>query len=348
MSVLNKNKRLLQERSHLTLEFPQSGDRVFRTFIPFLENPTINERGQANLNTYDLVGRAGQLFSYAGAQSRKLNVTFFISFPHLIEMDAEEGITDKFRRQFNLFFTDKQRAEASFKLQKEKSKITELETQLTRPDLFPSQSDILNELDILEASVADSEGVAEPTISDIDLGLGRPQASIHRAYYRGVAGLSNVEDDVDSGTSLSSRISAGSVASSEDRQSDNNKHLDLVYCWLNLIRASVMNRSDNTVYGPPIIRLTHGSMYGNVPCLLQDYSIKVVEEAGYEAETLTPKRIEVSLNLVESRTGDFGKYVAGQVISGDNLTGWESVVGNNEMDPNNGLISREGKDYAVL
>tara|TARA_S200002703_G_scaffold158525_1_gene169136 strand:+ start:3103 stop:4149 length:1047 start_codon:yes stop_codon:yes gene_type:complete len=348
MSLLNKHKRLLQERSHLTLEFPQSGDRVFRTFIPFLENPTINERGQANLNTYDLVGRAGQLFSYAGAQSRKLNVTFFISFPHLIEMDAEEGITDKFRRQFNLFFTDKQRAEATFKLRKESIQRDDRLRSgggLGALDLITTE---LETFDILGADDISGDPVGGSITSDVDLGSGRPHASIHRAYYRGVAGLSNVEDDIDSGTSLSSRISAGSEASGEDRQSDNNKHLDLIYCWLNLIRASVMNRSDNTVYGPPIVRLTHGSMYGNVPCLLQDYSIKVVEDAGYEAETLTPKRIEVTLNLLESRTGDFGEYAAGQVISGDNLTGWESVVGSNEMDPHNGLISREGKDYAVL
>ena len=86
----------------------------------------------------------------------------------------------------------------------------------------------------------------------------------------------------------------------------------------------------------------------HVPCLLQDYSIKVVEDAGYEAQTLTPKRLEISLNLIESRTGNFGAYAAGKVISGDNLTGWESIIGNNEIDPNNGLISREGPDYAIV
>ena len=110
----------------------------------------------------------------------------------------------------------------------------------------------------------------------------------------------------------------------------------------------MLNRSDNTTYGPPIVRLTHGPMYANVPCLLQDYSIKVIEDAGYEAETLTPKRLEIVLNLVESRSGDFGAYRAGQAISGDNLTGWESIIGNNEMDPNNGLISGEGPGYAIV
>lgn len=334
MPTFKKNNRLLQERSHLTLEFPQSNNRVLRTFIPFLENPRIAEKGTANLNSYNLVGRAGELFSYAGAQSRRLNVTFNISFQHVIEVDAEEGITDKFRRQFNLFFTDRESAKAYFDLREEADIITLAAED--RGFSTPEERNRINE--------ADSNERSDVTIQDA-LGMGRDHAATHRAYYRRIAGLSNNNAEVD-GVSLGPAI-AGEDAAAEARQADNNKHIDLVYCWLNLIRATVLNRADNTVYGPPIVRLTHGPMYGNVPCLVENYSVKVIEEAGYEAETLTPKRLEVTLNMVESRTGDFGKYAAGKVISGDNLTGWESIIGNNELDPHNGLISRDGADYAV-
>ena len=89
--------------------------------------------------------------------------------------------------------------------------------------------------------------------------------------------------------------------------------LNLVYLWVNLIRASVLNNSRSTTLGPPIVRLTHGGMYNNVPCLLQDYSINIVDEAGYDVQTMTPKRLEISLNLIESRTGNFGGYQAGQI-----------------------------------
>ena len=332
MPTFKKNNRLLQERSHLTLEFPQSNNRVLRTFIPFLENPRIAEKGTANLNSYNLVGRAGELFSYAGAQSRRLNVTFNISFQHVIEVDAEEGITDKFRRQFNLFFTDRESAKAYFDLRDE-------------PSLGQGPGGFVTEDNIPESRLAGSEDLSSDTDIQDALGMGRDYAATHRAYYRRIAGLSNNNAEVD-GVSLGPAI-AGGDAAAEARQADNNKHIDLVYCWLNLIRATVLNRADNTVYGPPIVRLTHGPMYGNVPCLVENYSVKVIEEAGYEAETLTPKRLEVTLNMVESRTGDFGKYAAGKVISGDNLTGWESIIGNNELDPHNGLISRDGADYAV-
>ena len=332
MPTFKKKNRLLQESSHLTLEFPQSNNRVLRTFIPFLENPRIAEKGTANLNSYNLVGRAGELFSYAGAQSRRLNVTFNISFQHVIEVDAEEGITDKFRRQFNLFFTDRESAKAYFDLRDE-------------PSLGQGPGGFVTEDNIPESRILGSEDSSSDTDIQDALGMGRDHAATHRAYYRRIAGLSNNNAEVD-GVSLGPAI-AGGDAAAEARQADNNKHIDLVYCWLNLIRATVLNRADNTVYGPPIVRLTHGPMYGNVPCLVENYSVKVIEEAGYEAETLTPKRLEVTLNMVESRTGDFGKYAAGKVISGDNLTGWESIIGNNELDPHNGLISRDGADYAV-
>lgn len=334
MPKFEKNKRLLQERSHLTLEFPQSGDRVLRAFIPFLENPRIIEKGAANLNSYNLVGRAGELFSYGGAQSRRLSVNFNISFQHVIEVDAEEGISDKFRRQFLLYFTS-QDAYDAFQLDVENRERPTGGDEITR--------EVYN---ILDAKRTDGLDDSDIQIRDRK-GYGRDYAATHRAYYRRIAGLVNQNPDAE-GDDFSNLINVNAENQESNRQADNNKHIDLVYCWLNLIRASVLNRADNTTYGPPIVRLTHGPMYANVPCLVEDYNVKVNEEAGYEAQTLTPKQIQISLNLVESRTGDFGKYQAGRVITGDNLTGWESIIGNNEIDPNNGLISREGSDYAVL
>ena len=123
-----------------------------------------------------------------------------------------------------------------------------------------------------------------------------------------------------------------------------NRTIDLFIFYINLIRGSVLNNSRNTIYGPPIIRLNHGTMYNNVPCLLQDYTINIIDDAGYDVETVTPKRVSISLNLVESRTGNFGNYVVGDIFNGDNLTGWESVIENNTIDPYNGLIGATAPD----
>jgi len=111
-----KRARKLPERSHLAIEFPQSDGRVFRTYIPFLSNPKIQERGQANLSQYDLVGRPGSVFTYGGAKSRVVNLSFKINLLHTLYTHSTEGINPKFLRQFNLFFADKKRAEKAFKL----------------------------------------------------------------------------------------------------------------------------------------------------------------------------------------------------------------------------------------
>lgn len=369
---LDKLKRALHERSHLTLEFPQSGDRVIRTFIPFLENPIISEKGKANLNTYNLVGRAGQLFSYAGAESRKLSLTFHISLPHLMQMDTEEGITDKFKRQFNLFFTSKETAKDNFNLKK-RPITPNVRNKVTGQLRFPGYPETGP-----NPAPANPASKYDFPIKDTG-GLGKNHAEIHRNYYRQAAdvitraaappeeifsdrpitpNVPNKETGVlrfpgypptqTNGAPLNANQKILKKYNPDADYSAVNKYINMVIVWLNLIRGTVLNRSDNTTYGPPIVRLTHGTSYVNVPCLVENYGVTVLEEAGYEFQTLTPKRFQITMELVESRTGDFGDYVPGEVLSGDNLTGWESIISNNDIDPYNGLIGRDGDDYGVL
>tara|TARA_R100001443_G_scaffold36998_3_gene50782 strand:+ start:830 stop:1900 length:1071 start_codon:yes stop_codon:yes gene_type:complete len=336
---LNKNKRLLQERSHLTIEFPHSEDRVIRTFIPFLENPIIKERGKANLNEYNLVGRAGQLFSYAGAQSRRFSLTFNFSLLHLIEVNLEEGITDKFTRQFKTFFTEREQAIELFSLVNEIN--TEREAQfLGLQSVEFTDQNVKN----ITKKLNEKQRVTDISIEDPQ-GKGRNHAQLNRKYYRKIAGLiTNQEPFFDAEAVVDSLLPF--TVNDEEEDQDNvktlNDSIDLIYVWLNLIRASVLNRSDNTIYGPPIVRLTHGAMYNNIPCLVENYDINIIEEAGYEVTTLTPKRLEITMNMVETRTGDFGDYAAGRIVTGDNLTGWESIIGNNELDPYNGIVGQSG------
>ncbi len=339
---LNKNKRLLQERAHLTLEFPHSEDRVIRTFIPFLENPSIKERGKANLNEYNLVGRAGQLFSYGGAQSRRFSVTFNFSLLHLIEVNLEEGITDKFTRQFKTFFTEREQAIELFSLVDDISKQRDAQAIGLQSAEFTAEN-----IKEITRKLNEKQRVTDFSIEDPQ-GKGRDHARLNRQYYRKIAGLiTNQEPFIDAESIVDSLLPF--TVNDDEEDQDNvktlNDSIDLIYVWLNLIRASVLNRSDNTIYGPPIVRLTHGAMYNNVPCLVENYDISIIEEAGYEATTLTPKRLEITLNMIETRTGDFGNYAGGRVVTGDNLTGWESIIGNNELDPYNGIVGQSGDFY---
>jgi len=338
---LNKKKRLLHERAHLALEFPQTNNRVLRTYIPFLENPQINERGKARLNTYDLVGRAGQLFSYGGAESRRITVSFNISLLHVLETDITEGIAEKFLRQFNLFFTDREQAKKLFKLRQESSNLSaeaRLQNELGADD--PDFDPVANLSLQLKAYAKSQEAESFLGDSDQKIANGRDYSFIHREYYRNLIGaISQVELEAqDSNSFLGNLQNALEITTRSQGYKNLDKIINMIYCWVNLIRASVMNNSTNSLYGPPIARLTYGPMYNNVPCLVEDYSVKIMDEAGFEVQTLTPKRIQISLNMVESRTGDFGKYVATAYPDGDNVTGWESIIENNELDPLNGLI----------
>lgn len=122
---------------------------------------------------------------------------------------------------------------------------------------------------------------------------------------------------------------------------DTDKVINLMMFWINLIRSSILNDSRNTVFGPPIVRLNHGPMYMNSPCLVEDYKISVDKTSNYDLETLLPHTIKVSMSLIESRAGDFGGYATGDRIEGDNLTGWESIINENVLDAMNYNVETE-------
>jgi hypothetical protein len=349
---LRQNKRKLSDRSHLTIEFPQSNDRVIRTFIPFLENPNISERGKALINPYSLVGRAGQLFSYGGAESRTLQVTFNISLLHV--MEEEKDLADMFRSQFKLFFSEKTRSKQAFNISKPQTinpdEVENLRAQSGGLLSFEEAADLSYEIKSAAQRQEAREFIGD---SDVSRGAEKNHASIHRDHYRMlVRGLTKQEldaSDNETEESFASKISEfaglGTLGTNIEKL---NSTINLVFTWVNLIRGSVLNNSSNTVFGPPIVRLTHGPMYNNVPCLLQDYNINILEEGGYDAQTLTPKRLQITLNLIESRTGNFGKFSAGRIGDGDNITGWESVIETNNIDPYNGLIGSEDEEFGSL
>jgi len=118
------------------------------------------------------------------------------------------------------------------------------------------------------------------------------------------------------------------------------KIIDIIIYWVNIIRSSVVNNAHNPIFGPPVIRLKHGLMYQDVPCICTDYSITWNEAMGYDIATLLPRQLQVTMKLEEFRTGDFGNFEPNELIQRDNLAGWEAVVEGptNSMDPGYGDI----------
>lgn len=164
-------------------------------------------------------------------------------------------------------------------------------------------------------------------------------ARIHRSYYQRIAGLATTGQDIFSAFTGDVLSFLGAEDTSEFAEySFNDRAIDLIIFWINLIRSSTKNNSRDTTLGPPIVRLTHGPMYNNIPCVVENYSIRLLDESGFEVQTLMPKQIEVTLTMKETRTGNFGEFKANKIYDGDNNTGWESVIEHNNMDPYNGDV----------
>ena len=102
--------------------------------------------------------------------------------------------------------------------------------------------------------------------------------------------------------------------------------IDTLLFFMAVLRTSVSNSATNPMEGPPLLRLTFGTLYQSVPCICKGYNISWDEAGGYDLETLTPRKIKIQLTLNELRIGDFSEYQPAVFTLRDNLAGWESVV----------------------
>jgi hypothetical protein len=299
---MNYTRRELSRRSHLIFEFPSENNTIKKVYIPFLSNAKISENQKPNLGEYSLLGRANSLFSYAGSKSTNFSVSFNINLMHLINESSKEGLAEYFQLQYKEF------------------------NKSNEQDLFK-----------LESFFVDNKSQN----TDIN------HAKIHRDYYLRQSYSRDTTNPITPnpiGPNGLPRFpgypitDAKGVPISGDEYSSTNKLINLYLFWANIIRCSTKNNSTNTSYGLPIIRLTHGPIYNNVPCIAQNYNIEINDDAGYDVHTLCPLQLDIKLDLAEVRMGDFGEYQVGKFIKGDNTTGWESVLKNNTLDPYNGLI----------
>lgn len=103
--------------------------------------------------------------------------------------------------------------------------------------------------------------------------------------------------------------------------------------WVNLIRSSCLTNAKKPYLGPPIVRLHHGILYSNVPCVVNSYNITYDQMNGFDSKTMLPRVISVKLNLKEVRLR--GKpFSLGE--DGDYMPGWDSFIHEEfvTLDPN--------------
>ena len=327
--------RALPERSNLRFYFPAAteGNSYYTVTLPFFENIKIRERKRARYKKYSLISRSSNLYSYLGADSRMFDLDFNISLPHLLEEHPEVNM-DKYigkfidtkvnplseRNRFKYPYKAKTVPNGmAFRLGNEytkrfaKDSAKQVITNLTTSGLAPVSPEIVEYLTtrygFTQEQVQPLTSQQDPTIIDKALNF---------------LDLFNPFTD-------SSPVEQAQLEYVRDRT------IDLIVYWVNIIRASLTNNTDNPIYGPPIVRLKHGIMYQNIPCICTDYSIDFNEAFGYDINTLLPRQIKVSMKLEEFRTEDSqgSQTKEGRLTYRDSLAGWEAVIlgETNSMDP---------------
>jgi len=337
--------RGLPERSKLMFYFPKQGNGAEHYVIemPFFENIRIKESKKARYKKYSLISRSSDLYSYLGANSRELNLTFTMTLPHILE-DHPDITMDKFVRYSN----DVENIESQKRLFSHPQgpeiepygMAASLGTDYTKNLARDSASMVLSNAFVSgtlntesQVYLASRYGLEDQLIGDKFDSILKPFGPAQNKVQSFIQTLQNLDaTQKTQGTVDAIAAKNGSVT---EENSLKYRIIDLIIYWTNIIRSSVTNNSKNPLFGPPIVRLNHGILYQDIPCICNSYTIDYNEAAGYDLDTLLPRQLKISMKLEEIRTGDFGEYDPVNVIKRDNLAGWESVVTgeNHSMDP---------------
>ena len=325
--------RHLEDRAFLSFEFSIPGsDFPVKFKLPFFENPKITETGTVTYQTYNPIGRNSSMFSYINTPSRKLNVDFTITPDHILEY-GKAVTPDRYiltnlvdnREQAKCLFKDYMYhqghqngagpAELLMKdMKRHIKKFYRLSSKQTRKE-HKAIEDMQKKMNTTNATVLPDE-FADGQDSEFFLGGGHGDE-----FFKGSAAARHREVDMAYERTYPPH-------SKETRQG-----LATIAWWINLVRASVKSHEEDKNYGPPIVRLHFGSMYNAVPCVCENYNIKMLDERGFDLQTLFPRGIDISMKLSELRVGEFKEFEPNQAISRDGVAGWEAIFKQATFDP---------------
>jgi hypothetical protein len=280
-----------------------------------MENIEVSESQRPNYATYDLIGRSGSLYAYLGSKSREMNLKFNITLPNIVDYIHNVGLSQMFSNNFRKMANGISKIEERKKFLKKGS---EEDTNITE-NLFKYYEHGKWDMQQLDSTFVDGK----------DSKSGVRDAFSRLASFFNVQNTGSIFNDIFGKPNLKKGFS----------DIDMGQAVNLLMMWINVIRTSVINNSTQTQYGPPTIYIKHGTMYKNIPCVFTNFSIIIANNAGYELLSLAPRQVEVTMNLSENRSGNFGEFKPFDLVNGDNLTGWESVIdGKGTMDPHNQFL----------
>ena len=288
--------------------------------IPFYENPRIQESQAPRLATYGPIGRAVNNFAYLGSESRRFKVKFNITLPHLYVEDLGNVNTTRGLTQ----------------AQKRK--------HILDPFYKSSEKDALSyqPFSTLKDRSTRANESTPPTGG---------KSAKYDAFYEN----SEIMDEMSRKFYNWSKIYSPLLRLNSQGASQRRKIIDKITSMVASVRSSVVNNAIDPIYGPPIVRLSYGILYDNVPCVCQGYSIEFDPDAGFDNKTLLPRVLTLGVELSETRTFNsqgsarevmnLGRGPMGMdILDGrDGLQGWEFIVSDEHefdgmtMDPGGGF-----------
>lgn len=312
--------RKLAERSYIYFKYPAKG-KSLEFYLPFMENIEVSESQRPNYATYDLIGRAGSLYAYLGTKSREMTVRFNITLPNIVDYIHNVGLSEMFSDNFREVVLGINKSEERKKFFSGKSTGPYALTNFSNQGKFDYYGEGKRDIYQVDGSFRDASDK-----SSVRSGF----EDVANFFTTGRWGLGSVVDNL---FGIEPEIKKGFA------DVDTGKAVNYLMMWINVIRTSVVNNSTETQYGPPMVYLNHGTMYNNIPCVCTSYTVKIVNNAGYELLSLAPRQVEIQMNLSETRVGNFEKFEPFKLVEGENLTGWESVIqGRGTIDPNNQFL----------
>ena len=299
----------LERRGGLRFNYAptNSNPSTRRTWVPFYENPTITESRKANYATTKIFLRNEPVRLYTGSEARRFKVDIHYSLIHMAAMASTFDITELFAVGNDEKLLDDVQAIATY-----------LKDTLSG-DTNSHSSDTTNKE--LCAAAADRS-----TSRDGPWGPNR--------WWAGNALRSPGRRRRDA-KPMSARVGSAywNFALMWTMRTSGLwlNHHKLLQKIINDIRNSVIGTAQTPVKGPPIVELKWGTMYNFTPCIITDYKMQPVENAGYDAKSLTSQRLKVSVSLEEMRNIN-GNLWGDSKIGGD-LPGWDTVLDLGTMDP---------------
>jgi len=332
--------RALPERANLMFYFPvpTQGSDYYVIELPFFENVSIKESKKARYQKYSMISRSSNLYSYLGADSRNLNLSFNLTLPHILDEHPNINLDEyvKYDKSVENVDGEKERFLEPFKAGATPTGMAfELGTKYTQDLARDSAQQVLRDNNISNALNAEDQHFMQGRYGLHDENRVNPWSDrdIAESFGSTVPGSTgNLWFPPTQSNAADQNL--GNLTHVQNNQLK-YRIIDLIIYWTNIIRSSVVNNAKNPIYGPPVIRLRHGILYQDIPCICTNYSIDYNEAAGYDMDTLLPRQLKINMKLEEIRTGDFGEFDTTNIIRKDNLAGWEAVVEDeyHSMDP---------------